>query len=444
MRNFFVNLSLLTIFILSASGTATATIETIKGTLTCFLGCNKNVVQFVVQGEQHSFEVVGQFVDLSTAVQINGSGVSVSYGTRKGGSNSSIIVKFDVDDNAAAGERTVKMRYAIETNGPDTFKIKVVKKGSISQVQYKRPLQLASGIVQANPNLPRPQVNFPIAGSGSPPTQLVAAADIPLNEKVVLVVSGTKLGSVELRPGSNYQNARILTGATDNRIEIEIEFTRSGQEHLLLFDSNLSSQDMTSSTGFKFSYAGGANRNVQYGGTPSGGGFIPPPLSGGGGSNNAFVDAAPRANMLNVFRRQSQNPVFTENGVQYFAINSEQFCNGMTGNQSRIITVPNPVWGVSNVGTANITTAFAAQLRSGAAVLATENITQLNPGQTRDFTFQRQDSRVRVFTFLTRGGCFVSPTADEFFEDSPFTVVVNTNNALTEAAANQNNNSRNY
>jgi hypothetical protein len=117
----------------------------------------------------------------------------------------------------------------------------------------------------------------------------------------------------------------------------------------------------------------------------------------------------------------------------------------MTGNQSRIITIPNPVWGISNVGTAGVNTAFASQLRSGTQVLATEVVTTMNPGQTVDFTFIRpNDSRVRVSTFLNRIGCFISPSFAPFFEDPPFTVVVNTNGVLTEAAANQANNSRNY
>lgn len=424
MKSIGLKVILLAVLFLMSNISAMATIETIKGTLTCFLGCGKNVTQFIAQGENHSFEVVGQFVDLSTEVQITGSGVSVSYGTRKGGSNSSIIVRFDVNENAAPGERTVKLRYAIETNGPDTFTVKVVKKGNISQVQYKKPVQQFTR-----------DAHF----------QLSPATNLPLNEKIVLVVTGTKLNGVELRSGSNYRNQRILAGATDTKCEIEIEFTTNGQEELALFDSSLSQSDMSRSTSSDFRYTGGANRKVQYGGTQTnintGGGFISPILGSSGNNNTTFVDVAPRANMLNVFRRQFQTPNFTENGVQYFSINSEQFCNGMSGTQSKIITIPNPVWGVSNVGTADVNTNFAAQLRSGTQTLTTENITGLNPGETKNFTFTRQDSRVRVFTFLVRNGCFVSPTADEFFEDPAFTVVVNTNNALTEAAAN---NSRNY
>ncbi|HLF83668.1 MAG TPA: hypothetical protein VI837_05780 [Blastocatellia bacterium] len=416
--------SLLALLVLGLSSSAMATIDTIKGTLTCFLGCNGNVVQLIAQGENHSFEVVGSFVDTSTAVQITGSGVSVSYGTRKHGANSSIIVNFNVNDNAALGERTVRMRYAIETSGPDTFKVRVVGKGNISRIQYRRPLPFQLG--------------------GGRATELVPPTGLPLNQRLVLIVTGTRLSNVEVRPETTYQNVRVLPGATESSCAVEIEFTASGQGPLSFFDSTLSGLDMRSSGSSKFSYTGGTNRNVQYGGAQAGGTTITPPiLSGGGGGGSLFVDVAPRANMLFIFRRTSTNPVFTRNGVQYFSIDSEH-CNGVLAGQSRIIKVPNPKWGVSNVGTAGTATPFPAELRSGAQALSTQTITTLNPGQTREFTFPRQNSSVRVFTFLDRGGCFVSLTADRFFEDPPFTVVVNTNNALTEAAAAPNNNSRNY
>jgi hypothetical protein len=410
------------LFLFTLSSPALATIVTIKGTLTCSIGCSRTVVQFIAQGENHSFEVVGQFVDLSTGVQISGSRVTVSYGTRKGGANSSIIVNFSVQGNAAPGERTVTMNYA--NGGTDTFKVRVVSKGSISQVQYRRPLPFRLG--------------------GGAATELVPATNLPLNQTVLLIVTGTNLANIELRPETTYPNVSVRAGGTGTSRTIEIEFTGPGQGPLSIFDAALSGLDMRSSGSSKFSYTGGTNRNIQYGGTQSGGStFVGPVLSGVSGSPNTFVDVAPRANMLNVFRRTSQNPAFTENGVQYFPIEA-QHCNGMALGQSRVITVANPLWGVSNVGTAGIATAFAAELRSGNQVLATQTITSLSPGQTRDFTVTRQDSRVRVFTFLTRGGCFVAPTASNFFEDPPFSVVVNTNGALTEATANQSNNSRNY
>ena len=149
--------------------------------------------------------------------------------------------------------------------------------------------------------------------------------------------------------------------------------------------------------------------------------------------------------MINVFRR-SGGVVFTDNTNRQFFNVSQAFpnlCSGMSGDASRIVTIPNPVWGVSNVGTANIAAAFQAQLRSGNNALDSRTIASLNTGATQNFNFTRPgDSQVRVFTFLIRSGCFISPQADKFFEDAPFTVVVDTTGVLAES--NEANNSQNY
>jgi hypothetical protein len=262
--------------LLMSSTPAHATIEVIKGSLTCFIGCNKNVVQSVAQGQEHVFEVVGEFVDLSTKVEITGSGVSVSYGARRGGSNSSIIVRFNVHPDAAPGERTVKMRYTVETSGPDTFKIRVVRRGNISRIQYRRPLPPQRG--------------------QRPSSELVAPVNLPLNQRVVLVVTGTKLSNVAARPHSSFRNVSILPGSTDTQTRIEVEFSQSGQGPLFLFDSVLSQNEMNASTSSQFLYTGGANLNIQYGQAASAGARItPPPIVGGGVSAPApFVDVAPR------------------------------------------------------------------------------------------------------------------------------------------------------
>jgi hypothetical protein len=405
-----IQLSIILGILFSAAFTtsAEASITTIKGTLACFVGCDRGVVQKISPGESHSFEVVGQFVDLSTSVEITGSGVSVSYGTRKSGSGSSIIVKFNVSSGADPGERTVTMHYAIETNGPDTFKVRVVRRGSIASI--------------------------------------TPSSNIPLNQIVRLVVTGTKLDHAELQPSSGFRNARILDGATSTRAEIELEFLQSGTSQLHLFDSVLTQGDMASGTAFKFLYNGSLDKTISSGtGIQTNTGFINPPLTSSVGTAPAlFTDIAPRANMVNIFRRRFQTASFTENGTQFFEIDFQNACSGMSGNQSKVITIPNPIWGATNVGTADVNTAFAAQLKTGTQVLDTETVPGLNPGETRNFTFTRQNSSVRVFTFLTHSGCFVSPTANEFFEDPPFTVVVNTNGAITEAAANTANNTRNY
>ena len=241
MKSTISTATIIAFLILTIAGTASATISTIKGTLSCFTGCGKDVVQKISPGESHSFEVVGQFVDLSTSVAISGSGVSVSYGTRKSGSGSSIIVKFNVSSGADAGERTVTMHYAIETNGPDTFKVRVVRRGSITSI---------------------------------------SPSSATLYQITHLVLTGTKLDHAELEDTVNYNNANILAGATSTRAEVDLTFVANGTIHLLVFDSVLSQADMASSTAFKFLYNGSLDLSVVAGtGTFSGGTFINPPLT---------------------------------------------------------------------------------------------------------------------------------------------------------------------
>lgn len=436
MRFIGLKMSLLIALMFILCGSALATIDVVRGS-TCSNGCSRTVVQPIAQGKNHSFEVVGQYVDLSTSVEISGSGVSVSYGERKHGSGSSIIIKFDVDDSAAPGERTIKMHYAIETNGPDTFKVRVINRGSISQIQYRKP-------VQTNPTGSRINsvggVSAKVNLSGA--SQLVPATDIPLNEPVILVITGSKLDHAQVMESIAFQNAKILPGATDSKCEIQLTFTQSGSIPIFLFDSSMTSLEILKAD-VRLQYANSTSHQVQVSGTQTSSVSVNPPLTGSSGSSSTFIDVAPRANMLNVFRRQFTSPTFTDRGTEYFSITGEH-CSGMTGDQTKIITIPNPVWGVTNVGTAAINTAFTSQLRSGTQNLDTQNINTLTPGETRNFTFTRQNSTVRVFTFLLHNGCFVSPTADRFFEDPPFTVVVNTNNSVVEAANNQFNNSRNY
>ena len=405
MRSTIFTTAIVTLLLLTIAGSASASITTIKGTLACFVGCNRDVVQKIAQGETFAFEVVGQFVDTSTSVEITGGGVDVSYGTRKHGSGSSIIVKFDLTNGADPGERTVKMHYAIETNGPDTFKVRVVRKGSVTAI---------------------------------------TPATAPLNQVVHLVLTGTRLDHIEIRDTSSIKNVNVLAGATSGRAEVDLEFTANGTQHLQVYDSALTQNDMISGTASKFVYDGSLNLAVTAGtGIQAPATFVNPPLTSSVGAAPAlFIDIAPKATMTNIFRRRFKTASFTENGVAFFEIDFQNACSGMSGNQSKVITIPNPIWGASNVGTANVATGFQSQLRNGGAVLQTGDVTPLSTGATQNFTFTRASSSVRVFTFLTHGGCFVSPTANEFFEDPPFTVVVNTNG--TVADSNTTNNTRNY
>ena len=92
--------------------------------------------------------------------------------------------------------------------------------------------------------------------------------------------------------------------------------------------------------------------------------------------------------MANVVRLGSTTPAFTQSGFSYYRIVSpENLCYGMSGTQSRTITVPDPIWGVTNIGANEIAAGFQAQLRSGTQILDTRPVQAgLDRGASQTFT----------------------------------------------------------
>jgi hypothetical protein len=174
---------------------------------------------------------------------------------------------------------------------------------------------------------------------------------------------------------------------------------------------------------------------------------VAPPLVGGTAPAATFVDIAPRANILNIFRRIG-SPITLSNGN--FLRVDDRWCATVPipsqGNIAQTVVIPNLVWGVTNVGTAPITAAFAAELKSGNTNLQAQTIGagSLAPGATIDFQYARTKSSARVIRFAPPQpqGCYVNPTSPEFFEDPPLTVVVDTNGVVAES--NETNNSRSF
>src|SRR6185312_13521360 len=118
----------------------------------------------------------------------------------------------------------------------------------------------------------------------------------------------------------------------------------------------------------------------------------------------AFLDVAPRANMLNIFRR-SGNPVSV--GGQSFVPVDDSWCaqNALqtpaTGSASKLITVPDAVWGITNVGTAQVGAAFLSRLSANGQTLEQTTVAAntLAPGATQNTSFTRARSTVRVVRF---------------------------------------------
>jgi hypothetical protein len=426
MKQHLMFLSLAVILILGTCGSALATIASIQSDLCPNPACLPGVVHPIVAGKQTSMVVKGQYVDLSTGVEISGSGVSVSYGDRVGGNGSHIVVRFNVSSSATLGERTVKLHYAIETNGPDTFKVRVVRGGSIDQIQQRIP-----GL---------------IAGT----TRLIAANAIPINQRVTLVFSGSRLGNARIAPRSGVSNPQTLSGCTETKCEFQLEFTQGGTLDVNLFDASVNPNPNTLL--YKFFYGG--DESVTISGTATStqtGTFVTPIPTVGTATPTTFADVAPRANMLNIFRRSGNSVTVNR---QTFLQVDDRWCSNLgiptTASASQTITLPDLFWGVSNVGTAAITVAFNSQISANGVILQTQSIpaSTLGLGATQDFRIPRTSSNnhITVIRFAppVQGGCFVNPTALGFFEDPTFTVRVDVGGAVPESQTNQANNVRNY
>jgi hypothetical protein len=369
--------------------------------------------------------VKGQFVDLSTRAEISGSGVSVSLGTRTGGSNSSIEVRFNVDASASLGDRTVKLRYAIETSGPDTFSVKVVHGGRIDSIEQRVPGLLAGT------------------------TRLVTANDVQVNQRVTLVFSGAGLGNASVAPSISYRNAQVQPGSNQTRCEVALEFTRVGQIDVNLIDSDVGPQP--GNLLFKFFYPGADKVGVTGTPPPTSAQPIPRIPTSGSATPITFIDVAPRANILNLFR--TSGDLVSINSQTFLRVD-DRWCSENSvlvpaaGSTAKVITLPEVIWGVSNVGSAEVPVAFVSQLSSNGVVLQNQTIAagSLHPGATQDFPFQRQRSQVRVIRFAppNQSGCFVNPNDPGFFQDPPFVVKVDVGNAVPETAANRSNNTRNF
>jgi hypothetical protein len=123
-------LSLLIIFFLMSVTSTKATISYITDDSICQYHCSPQAAYPVLRGHNVTITLVGQFVDLSTKVEVSGSGMYVNnVGTASG----SKTIQLEVLDSAS-GTYTVKLRYLVEVNGPDTFKVVVLQNGTIDNV----------------------------------------------------------------------------------------------------------------------------------------------------------------------------------------------------------------------------------------------------------------------------------------------------------------------
>ena len=421
------------VLMLAAGTSARATITGISADGCAGATCQPSFVAPIVSGKQTSVTLKGQYLDLSTSVEISGSGVHVSYGNRSGGSNTFIVVQFNVDSTASLGDRTVKLHYSIETNGPDTFKVTIVRGGHVDKVQQR------------------------VAGLLAGTTRLIDADAVPVNQRVTLVFTGTHLGNSAIAPIQAINNPQRLAGCGESKCEFELELNSSGSIDINLYDGDVGQASALALNGLLQKFFYGGAKKITVTGTanpaPATSPALHPVLSGGVSSNPGFMDLAAGPVIANLFRGSGNS--ITVQGATFLQVENH-WCQdfnvpappGESPSASKLVTIPDLIWKVSNFGTLANPTAFDSQLLSNGAVLQTQNIAAgaLGPGATRDFSFHRNSSSVRLFRFATQIGCFIKPNAGsgEFFVDPQFTVSVNIGGTVAEAQANQANNRRDF
>jgi hypothetical protein len=422
-----LTLSFTIILVLAGSSSTMATITGISADGCPGTTCLPSFSVPIILNKTMTVTVKGQFVDLATKAEVSGG--SASLANQVHGNNSSVDVVLNFN---SLGDKTVKLRYAIETNGPDTFKVTVIRGGTVDQIQQRVPFLNNS--------------------------RLIAANAIPVNQRVTLVFTGSRLSNAAIAPIQAISNPQTLPGCSDSRCEFELEFTKSGPIDINLYDAGLGAQTASAlainGTLFHFFYGGAKQVTVTGQATSSPAANVGHPLiAAGGGGNATFLDVAP-GSIDNLFRGTGNS--ITVGGVNYLEVDNH-WCqdNGvptppaLSPPSFKDITVGDIVWHVSNVGTATVPVAFDSQLLSNGLVLQTQNVAAgLTPAASRGFNFHRASSTVRLFRLSppNQSGCFIKPNAgsSQFFVDPPFTVKVDTGHAVGESVTNQANNTRNF
>ena len=419
----------------------------------------------VIRGRAAQLVVVGDFVDTCDHVDLP-SGVSLTgqlfkdtvvdsskpilFGQQQ--RTGRLTMNLSVSSSASLGEQELRIRYAVELAGPDRIRFFILRDGQVTNIQYRPSLVANRKAIDTNRTALIGQAPAVVSGALA---LLQPATNLPLNQKVKLVFSGTNIGNADVESSTDYRNQRVLPGGTETQCEVELEFIRSGDVEVHLFDKNRSRRSALEYRGLSSVMVSGSGQQAGSGGGGSAGvvvvgGTTPPPSTSSGTPPPASPDIAP-APVLNIFRRKSAGQSFSDGGVNYVEVDISQtpWCNGMTPPAGSIrgtktITVPNIRWGVQNVGTVDINTPFDIALSSNGQVLQTQRIPAIRAGQILYFDFARQQSQVTLIIFANRPGCFISPTGTPTFEDPPFTVKVDTGGVIPEGAANKQNNTKTF
>lgn len=147
------------------------------------------------RGVTATVTIEGASVDKSERIEL-GAGASVPAASIRRAPGR---LTFDVatDAGATLGPRDLKLRYAIELSGPESFPVRVLRNGSAERVEPRR---------------------------------------VPLGRPVRLTFTGRDLGNADVLASSAYQKARVLPGSSETRCLVDVTFLKEGTIRLALYD----------------------------------------------------------------------------------------------------------------------------------------------------------------------------------------------------------------
>lgn len=167
-----IMLSVFVSVFLLAPGVAQATIERIEDDGICTPDrssrsiCSVSKPYPLIAGRTVTVTLAGRFVDLATAVEVTGpAGVSASS---VGTASSRKTIRLTVTNDATPGIRTLKLRYLVETSGPDTLTLVVLRRGVIGNITIPTPTEpfRSADLTIAGTNLDNVAVHITSRGSG--------------------------------------------------------------------------------------------------------------------------------------------------------------------------------------------------------------------------------------------------------------------------------------
>lgn len=387
-RHFQLGLAGLCLVVLLLAGTETeATIQRLD---LCGLQFQRTQSVPVIREAVSFVTVRGDLVNTHTSIE-NDSRISISQTDSGGGGglNTFVTLKITPSSSISPGVQTIKLHYAIELNGPDTFTI----------------------------NILAPKIDTI--------TMAPSQTTVPQGTDLTFAANGSNLTGVHLNPTFSGITNIHVTSATTNRLEFTAVASRTFGMRSVNFN-----QDSLPDSCVSNHPAGNALLNVTVEGAPPP--PIPPVPRGGGGGNPPPQQPDLSVLLLNTFRSAND---FSNNKASTYNL-----CPRTTRENPKTTTIPQLTVRVLNSGNAAAAAPFTIAVTTNGRQTNTFTVNSLNAGATVDFVIPRAESRVCGTldptnpTVCHRCGSGVIPV----WNDLGIQVTVDSGNTVAES--NENNN----